>query len=218
MVAAIIKGLTLGILLGISVGPVIFSIIKQSINNGHKGGYIFISGVAASDIAVILIANLFTSLFQSIMDHEKVIGISGSIFLVALGVYYFFFKKAEVSDEGRSLVKTFRKRDMAGIFASGFLMNALNPGALVFWLAASATIMADSKTEQFPNRYRFIVFATCILFNIGADILKVLLANKIRPKLTVHNIHIINRISGLIFIGFGIALAWGIINYVDKMH
>jgi small neutral amino acid transporter SnatA (MarC family) len=33
-----------------------------------------------------------------------------------------------------------------------------------------------------------------------------MLAGKIRKKLTPHNIHIINRINGLILIGFGIAL------------
>jgi len=214
MVAALLKGLTLGVLLGISVGPVIFSIIKQSVNHGHKGGYLFISGVAASDVAMVLIANLFTTLFQSIMSHEKIIGITGSAFLIILGVYYFFFKKVQLEVEGKTAVKTFRKREMAGIFASGFFMNALNPGAFLFWFAASATIMADAQTEVHPIRYRVTVFATCLLFNLGADIAKVLLANTIRPKLTNHNIHIINRISGLIFMGFGIALAWGIIFYV----
>jgi len=216
MVAALLKGLTLGVLLGISVGPVIFSIIKQSINNGHKGGYWFISGVSASDIALVLIANLFTTLFQSIMSHEKIIGVTGSAFLIILGVYYFFFKKVHLDDGGKAAVKTFRKRDKAGIFASGFFMNALNPGAFLFWFAASATIMADAQTEDHPIEYRIIVFATCLLFNLGADVAKVLLANRIRPKLTSHNIHIINRISGLIFMGFGIALIWGIIFYVNK--
>ena len=45
MFEALLKGLTLGLLLSISVGPVIFSIIKQSLNNGHRGGLAFIIGV-----------------------------------------------------------------------------------------------------------------------------------------------------------------------------
>jgi threonine/homoserine/homoserine lactone efflux protein len=44
-----------------------------------------------------------------------------------------------------------------------------------------------------------------------SDIAKVLLAGKIRTKLTPHNIHIINRISGLILLGFGVVLMWGIV-------
>jgi threonine/homoserine/homoserine lactone efflux protein len=55
-----------------------------------------------------------------------------------------------------------------------------------------------------------VVFATCLIFILCGDIAKVLLANKIRSRLTPHNIHIVNRISGVIFIGFGIALTWSI--------
>lgn len=217
MTAALIKGLALGLMLSISVGPVIFSIIKQSINNGHKGGYFFIAGVSASDISLILVCNLFTQLFQSAMSHEKVIGIAGSIFLIAMGIYNFFFKKIALTEEAKVKNKIFRKRDLAGIFFSGYLMNLLNPGVFLFWFAASATILADSKTELHPIQYRIIVFSVCVVFNLFCDILKVLLAGKIRPKLTLHNIHIINRISGLILIGFGVALIWGLVFHSDKL-
>jgi len=54
MLEALIKGITLGLLLSISVGPVIFSIIKQSLNNGHTGGMAFVFGVSAADIALAL--------------------------------------------------------------------------------------------------------------------------------------------------------------------
>jgi len=46
---------------------------------------------------------------------------------------------------------------------------------------------------------------------LGTDILKVMLAGKIRNRLTPHNIHILNRINGLLLIIFGIALIWGLI-------
>ena len=218
VVAAFIKGLALGLLLCISVGPVIFSIIKQSINNGHKGGYFFIAGVSASDVSIVLVCNLFSALFQSAMDHERMIGIAGSIFLVCLGIYNVFFKKAEVADKADVRTKVFRKRDLAGIFFSGFLMNTLNPGVFLFWFAAAATIIADGKLEPHPIQYRIIVFATCLIFVLLTDILKVLGANKIRSKLTPHNIHIINRISGLIMIGFGIVLAWRILSHATLTH
>ncbi len=67
MVAALLKGLALGFLLAISVGPIIFTIIKQSINYGHKAGYLFVAGVSASDITMVVICNFFTTLFALFM-------------------------------------------------------------------------------------------------------------------------------------------------------
>ena len=44
-----------------------------------------------------------------------------------------------------------------------------------------------------------------------ADILKVLMAAKIRHRLNPHNINIINKISGTILIGFAISIVYGIL-------
>ena len=91
MLEAFLKGITVGFLLSLAVGPVVFSIIKQSLNNGHKGGMAFVLGVSASDIALVLISNVFTELFSSISSHRTPIGIAGSIFLIVMGIYFLFF-------------------------------------------------------------------------------------------------------------------------------
>lgn len=213
MIAALAKGLALGLILSISVGPVIFSIIKHSLNNGHKGGFAFIAGVSASDISYVLICNLFTALFESALSHEVLLGTAGSIFLIAMGIYTFFKKKVAVTDSKSLEIKTMRKREVVGIFLSGYFMNLLNPGVMIFWLASSATILASSKQEANPVQYRIIVFTVCLILVLLADTSKVMLAGKIREKLNPHNIHIINRIAGLIYIGFGIALMWGILTH-----
>jgi threonine/homoserine/homoserine lactone efflux protein len=41
MIAPIVKGLLLGIILSISVGPVIIAILKQSLTNGKSAGFVF---------------------------------------------------------------------------------------------------------------------------------------------------------------------------------
>ena len=79
MFEAVLKGITLGLLLTISVGPVVFSIIKQSLNNGHRGGIAFILGVSASDIALVLVSNVFTQIFGYMVEHKNFIGIIGRI-------------------------------------------------------------------------------------------------------------------------------------------
>ena len=44
---------------------------------------------------------------------------------------------------------------------------------------------------------------------MGSDVAKINLAGKLKNKLTEKNINIINKISGLLFIAFGIALMLG---------
>jgi len=210
MIDAIIKGLTLGLLLSISIGPVIFSIIKQSLNSGHRGGLAFVIGVSASDIALVLVSNVFTHFFGYLVKHKQVIGISGSVFLISLGIYFLLFKKIKVDDSGVQVL-IFRKRDYAKIFFSGFFMNMLNPAVFIFWLTASTTLI----TLSIQNRV--IAFTTCLSFLLATDILKVMMAQKIRKKLTPHNIQILSRINGLILVGFGVVLLWGLIFYSGRL-
>lgn len=210
MIEAIIKGFTLGLVLSISVGPVLFTIIKQSLNNGHKGGLAFVFGVSASDVSMVLLVNLFTQLFAELREHKNAVGIVGCIFLVTMGVYYLFFKKIKVDEQGKQIMKV-RKRDFAKIFFSGYFMNTLNPSVFIFWIYASTTVINHSLDK------RVVAFVTCLVWMLGTDILKVFLAGKIRNRLTPHNIHILNRINGLILIIFGLALVWGIIFYGDRI-
>ncbi len=211
MIEAIFKGLGFGLLLSISVGPVLFSIIKQSLNNGHKGGLAFVAGVSASDIMLVLVSNIFTELFAQLKSLRLEIGIAGCVFLVSMGIYFLFFKKVSVNEQGKQVFTRFRKRDYIRMFLSGFFMNTLNPGIFIFWITASTAIIQHSINN------RTIILATCLLFVLATDVAKVMLAGKIRNRLTPHNIHIINRVNGIILIGFGIALIWGLLVYGDRV-
>ena len=205
-IAALLKGLALGLMLSISVGPVIFSIIKQSLNHGHKGGFAFIAGVSASDITIVLISNLFTQMFENMLDYKVPLGIGGSALLIALGIYVTFFKKIAVNNDGMQIIQM-ETHHYVKIFLSGYFMNLLNPSVIGFWLLTSTSLLVH------PLNYRLLVYLTCLVVVAGFDIFKVMLAGKIRQKLTPHNIHLINRISGMILIGFGIALIWGLLTY-----
>lgn len=210
MLEAMLKGLTFGLLLSIAVGPVLFSIIKQSLNNGHRGGFAFIIGVSVSDVSLVLVSNIFTELFNSLKEYKTEIGVAGCVLLVSMGIYFLFFKKVKVNEEGKQVFK-FRKSDYVKIFLSGYFMNTLNPAVLIFWITTSTAIISHSVQQ------RIVIFVTCLVWMLGTDILKVLLAGKIRNRLTPHNIHIINRINGIILIVFGFALIWGLIVYGKRL-
>lgn len=209
---AILKGLALGFVLALSVGPIIFTIIKQSLNTGHKGGFSFVAGVWVSDFLLVFLSNAFTALVAQLMEYTRGIAFGGSVFLIAMGLYFVFFKKVHLATDAEGNALRFRKRDMARIFASGFIINTLNPGVILFWLG-NATVLSLNHTLQ----ERIIIFSVCLLVNMGADVGKVMMAGKLRNKLTLRTLSIINRISGTILIGFGIALLWGVIFFHPKI-
>ena len=210
IIQSLLKGIAMGLLLAISVGPVIFTIIKQSINNGKEGGFSFVVGVWISDIVWVLLSNIFSEFVTTLLDFKKPIGIAGSIFLVSLGIYYLFFKKVDMHPADVSM-PGLQGSDHAKIAFQGFLVNTLNPGVIAFWLT-SVTAIAVTHTI----RERIIIFVTCLLVNMSADVGKVVLAGKLRSKLTIKNIRLINKISGLILLCFGAVLFGGLVFFMKK--
>ena len=205
MLEPIIKGFGLGMILAISVGPVIFTILKQSINNGQKGGFSFVAGVWFSDILLVILSNMFSTLVMGALEFKTTIGYVGAAFVISLGIYYLFFKKVYLGEDKNVVVIQFGKKAFTKAFMSGFIINTLNPSVMFFWLINATAFAASHSVSD-----RIIIFSTCLGVNILADILKVVLAAKVRHSLTPHNINIINKISGTILIGFGLAIIYGI--------
>jgi len=208
---AIIYGLTLGCILALSVGPVIFTVIKQSLNNGHTGGFAFVTGVWISDIILVVVSNAFSAFVTGLMAYKSVIGYLGSTFLVAVGIFYLFFKKVTLRTDADGNALKFRKRDMFKILSSGFLLNTLNPSIFLFWLGTA------SACSKYSFNQRLLIFSICLAVNIAADILKVMLAGKLRNKLTLHNISLINKLSGIILVGFGLVLFYAAFFHPEKI-
>lgn len=197
----------LGFWLAISVGPIVFTVIKQSLNNGLKGGFAFIAGIFATDVFLVICSNVFSQFFTILAHYKKPLGIAGSILLIIVGAYYLFLKKAKAAKESRQQLIQFDTGDYAKMFFAGAVMNLLNPGILVFWFTTATAFVSHTIKE------RIIIFGLALLIALSADVAKVLLADKLRKKLTPQNIHRINKINGGILIGFGIVLLWGLLVY-----
>lgn len=199
MINALVKGITLGLLLAISVGPIVFTVIKQSLSTGTKGGLAFIAGISCSDILLVLFSNIFSNLFNVLVAHKRTLAVIASIFLIVVGVYFLFFKKAPANINGKQHI-VFKRGAYLKTFATGFIMNLFNPGIIVFWLT-TATTFIDHTLKQ-----RIVIFSTALVLALAADVAKVLLASKIRQRLTPKNIHLVNQLNGVILIGFGIVI------------
>jgi threonine/homoserine/homoserine lactone efflux protein len=210
MLEAIWKGILLGLPLIISVGPVIFTIVKQSVNHGRDAGFSFVAGVWVSDIMWVILANGFLELIQQLSTQYKTpIGVGGSMLLLGMGLYNIFFKKVHVKEDQEKI--KISSATHARLFSAGFFLNTLNPAVIAFW-ALTAPAFASTLTVN----QRIIMFTTCLGLNILADILKVTLAGKLRNKLNDKNVLKINKFSGILLILFGVVLFFGIILSAHK--
>jgi threonine/homoserine/homoserine lactone efflux protein len=218
MIDAFVKGLAISLLLIFSVGPVIFTIIKQSINHGRRGGFSFIVGVWISDLIWVVLSNGFSEAIKTLLDFKIPIGIAGCIFLIGMGIYFAFIKKIEprrlqepVEIAGDEYTPTGKTTNYFAIMSSGFIINTLNPAVISFWV-----IMAASLASVYSFYDRIIIFTTCLGVNMMADVGKVMGAGYIGKKLSDRVILIINRVSGVLYLIFGFVILAGIIYTLVK--
>lgn len=213
MVDVILKGLAIGLLLIFSVGPVIFTTIKQSINHGRRGGFSFIAGVWLSDIIWVVLSNGFSEAIKILLDFKIPIGIAGCCFLIGMGIYFAFLKKIEprrlqepTEIAGDEITPTGKKTNYFAIVSSGFIINTLNPAVISFWV-----LMAASLASVYNLYDRIIIFSTCLAVTMLADVGKVMGAGYIGKRLSDRVILLINRISGILYLVFGAVILAGII-------
>jgi threonine/homoserine/homoserine lactone efflux protein len=211
MIDAIVKGFAISLLLIFSVGPVIFSVIKQSVTHGRRGGFTFVGGVWLSDIIWVILSVSFSEAIKTLLDFKIPIGIAGCCFLIGMGVYFTFFKKIKprrisVEIAGDELTSVGTRTNYFAIFTSGFLINTLNPAVISFWILMAASLAVDYTFNQ-----RILIFIVCLGVNMLADVGKVLGAGSLGKKLSDKNILLINRISGILYLIFGAVILSGII-------
>jgi threonine/homoserine/homoserine lactone efflux protein len=87
----------------------------------------------------------------------------------------------------------------------GFMLNLLNPGVVIYWLAIIAK--GFDLVAPYESDAHIVIFITIILITFfGIDCLKAYVANKIKPLVTVKLLRGLNSLIGFIFFGTGIFL------------
>lgn len=181
-------------------------IIKYSLESGFRAGLSFAIGVSFSDTMYVVLGNVASAFVHQLDEMKKVIGFAGGVVLIAIGLYGLFLKQVRISsgeDQEKKVLVT--KGDYFKIWLSGFLMNTLNPGVLIFWLGI-CTANGALELED-----RVVLFGTTLAFVLSADITKVFLADKIRHKLTLKTVSLLNRIAAISMLVFGSILIYAVL-------
>lgn len=197
------NGILVGLALSILVGPILFSLIQRSIEQGVKAGLWVAFGIWISDVLFIIgimwgvthIAKLIESpLF------EPILGILGGFVLIGIGAGMFISKptaKLEEVDGIEILSSEWR------LWLEGFLLNTINPFSVIFWTGLITTKSVEADLFSTAN---YLFFGAVLGTIIFTDSLKIFLAKKIRNRLNAHHILQMRKFSGLVIFLFGIVM------------
>ena len=191
-----------GIILAITIGPVFFVLLETSATKGFKSALIFDSGVILADIIFIVIAFFSTNkLLDKIKDDPNFL-IFGGVLLVTYGIISFI----KTSKSFREIVKEYHKVEIkkgyGKLFLKGFLLNFINIGVLLGWVAF--IVIANSVTDT--NKGVIVFLSTILIVYFLVDLIKIALAKKLKSKLTPRLIFKTKKIIALIILGFGVLL------------
>lgn len=197
-VDAILKGILMGLIMAISVGPTLFAILKYSLNFSYKAGLAFVLGVSFSDIIYVTLANVAASWLEALKPYERYVAFGGAVALLIIGAYSFFKKHIPKRPSATPIIISGGQYMKIGI--SGFLVNTLNPSVMLTWLGA-VTLTANT-----PPLYRIILFTTALVLILGLDFSKVFLADRIKRLLTLRRIVYVQKVSAACLFFIGLAL------------
>lgn len=187
------SGTIIGFLIAAPVGPIGVLCIQRTLFKGRAVGLITGLGAATADAFYGFIAGFGLTLLSSILtDQQWFLRLAGGIFLCYLGFKIFFSKPAE------QLVST-ERTGLAGAYASAFFLTLANPMTI---LSFSAIFTGFGAVGSYSSAMTMVsgIF-------VGSGIWWLILSGSVslfRTRFNARMLKWVNRISGLMIIGFGL--------------
>ena len=202
-----------GLLLNIAPGPDTLYIMTRGATQGWKAGSVGAFGICSGVFVHILAAALgLSALLATSSTAFLVVKLAGAAYLLYMGVVMIRGQSGNVpahAPDGMDVPDAPRCTPLSwrNIFWQGFLTNVLNPKVALFFLAfVPQFINADA-----PNKaLSFIVLGAIFDFNslLWCQFLAVssaLAGQRVKANRTVRCW--LDRLTGLVFVSFGIKLA-----------
>ncbi len=205
----LLQGAVLGFSIAAPVGPIAVLCIRRTLNQGLVTGAVSGLGAAAADALYGAIVGFgLASLHDLLLRMQMFLSILGGIFLVYLGIKTVFAKPSNQAAEATG------GKGVAGAFLSTFLLTLSNPLTILAFAAVVAALGLKTGVD-YPTAVSFVTGVF-----IGSAAWYLVLAavvSQLRTQLNESMFRLINQISGLIILGFGVYILWsaGYMIYTD---
>jgi len=195
-----ITAIYLGVLLSFMVGPVFFVLIETSVTKGFRAAIVFDFGVFFADICFIILAYFSSYQFIEKIKDEPLLFILGGSIMILYGIISYIKLK---SSNYKNILSNLQKKNYFTLFVKGFLINFINIGVLGFWFMIFIVI---GPAMNMNHSRIFTFFSVILSAYFVVDIVKILVAKKLKSKLTASNIGKIKKITSVFLIIFGVAI------------
>lgn len=186
------------------IGPVFFMLIQTSILKGARAAIVFDLGVIIGDLTFILIAYYGSRpLLEKIKDDPRLFFIGGLVLVIYGLITYFNKENKKEALESAKIIEVPIKNNYLKLFLKGYFLNFINIGVLAFWLGTVLVIGPALKMDQTAI---FWYFGTILISYFVTDLGKIVLAKKLKNKMTPRVIYRVKKIMGIILIICGVFL------------
>ena len=190
------EGVLTGLLLSVSPGPVFFTLIETSISRGYKRAIYLALGVFITDISIILLSIFFSRYLINHLTNNPVFTWIAAVFFMIAGLIKVILPikspvRIQADDHPYGNLQNLVK---------GMLVNGLNPALFIFWIALAT--LYKQKSPEAPLYY----FSGVLLITLSMDILKSIYSARIFAWTKVVEARWLVRITGLVFVFFGLAI------------
>lgn len=199
-----LKGLFLGIAASIPLGPVGVLCIQRTISKNLQSGIVSGIGAALADLIFASLAFFSLAIVKSFIDdHRFILQVIGGACIALVGVNIFFSNPAVQIRRNRAGKSSYWK-DLISIFG----ITLANPAFIFVYV----TLFATFGLSNDMGRLNSLAMLTGILSGcIGWWIILTSAINLLRKKFRPRHLLWINRISGAVIGGLGVAAILGAI-------
>jgi threonine/homoserine/homoserine lactone efflux protein len=189
----LISGIIIGFLVAAPVGPTGILVINRTLKSGKKIGFISGIGAALADTLYASFVSFSISIIINFLfNNQELIQATGSVFLAIVGyktIRTVPKEKGKVSDHNY-LITT-------------FFLTLTNPLTLLAFIGIFASFGTAIYCREFTGAILLITGVFC--GSCSWWFLLTIIVNRFKERMNEHVEILINRISGIIMILFGIA-------------
>jgi threonine/homoserine/homoserine lactone efflux protein len=195
-----IKSLGIGFSIAAPVGPIGLLCIRRSIQGGPWFGFASGLGAAVADALFGCVAAFgLTAVSSALVEYQTALRLIGGVFLCYLGVRTFFAHQREGDAEPR-------ESGMWSAFGSTLVLTLTNPMTIIMFAGVFAALGLGGQSQSYGTAS--VMVLGVFLGSAAWWLFLSLAAGWMRARVGPNMMVVINRISGVIIVAFGLAALW----------